>query len=109
VFVAAENGRPGEEQWWKGQRRLETYFYYYDEQHRLTDIARFNKRAQRILPDLLFEYHPQGWLAKQVSVQANSNQYRTYRYSYDARGLKVKEEILNKQNQIEAVIFYTYL
>lgn len=109
VFVAAENGQPGEEQWWKGKRRLETYFYYYDEQQRMTDVARFNKRAQRILPDLLFEYHPQGWLAKQVSVQANSNQYRTYRYSYDARGLKVKEEILNKQNQIEAVILYTYL
>ncbi|MCU0334304.1 MAG: hypothetical protein MUF62_04540 [Chitinophagaceae bacterium] len=109
VFVAAENGRPGEEQWWKGARLLETYYYYYDDQLRLTDVARYNQRAQRILPDLVFEYTAEGLVARQLSVPANSKQYRTYRYSYDSRGLKIKEEILNKQNTLEAIITYSYL
>lgn len=109
IFIADETtGKPGEEQWWKGNRKIETWFYYYNEQQQLTDIARPNKKAGRILPDLIFEYDAVGRISQQTSVQSGSNMYRIWRYVYDARGLKLKEGVFNKYKEPEGRIEYSY-
>ncbi|HSC55244.1 MAG TPA: hypothetical protein VLC98_16545 [Phnomibacter sp.] len=108
VFVASEAGKPGEEQWWKGNRKIETWFYYYDAKKQLTDVARFNIKAQRILPDMMFEYDEDGRLSQQTTVHTGSNTYRIWRYIYDSRDLKIKEGVFNKYKQEEGRIEYSY-
>lgn len=108
VFIAAENGLPGEEQWWKGDRKVETWYYYYDEQNRLTDIVRYNARVKQMLPDYVFEYQQDGKISKQTTVHASTGLYRIWTYEYDTRGLKTKETVLNKYKQPEGSITYQY-
>jgi antitoxin component YwqK of YwqJK toxin-antitoxin module len=107
-FLPDENGMPGAEQWWKGEKKTETWFYYYNNRKQLTDIARFNARANRVLPDLLFTYDDQGSLAAQTTVQSGTTSYRIWRYTYDNRGLKTKEEVMNKNQEFEGRIVYRY-
>ena len=107
-FIADENGKPGEEQWWKNGRKTETYFYYYDGRGNLTDIVRYNKIARRLLPDFTFEYNEAGQLYQQTVIQTGSNTYHIWRYTYDARGLKTGEVIFNKEKQPEGKVQYTY-
>jgi len=108
IFVAAENGKPGEEQWWKGNRKVETWFYYYDTKGQLTDVARYNTKAQRILPDIIFEYDEDGRVSQQTTVHTGSNSYRIWRYVYDSRDLKMKEGVFNKYKEAEGRIEYSY-
>lgn len=109
VFIALENGKPGSEQWWRNNRKTATWYYYYNEQGQLTDVARDNARAGRILPDYLYEYDEQGRLVQQTTVlSANGGNYRIWRYVYDSRGLKIKEGVFNKQQQLEGSIEYTF-
>lgn len=109
VFITAENGLPGEEQWWKGNRKTETWYYYYNDKGQLTDVARYNPRARRILPDFLFEYNVKGQLIQQTTIPSGSNQYRIWKYQYDSRGLKIRESISNKNKLQEGYITYNYL
>ncbi len=108
VFVASENGKPGEEQWWNNNRKTETWFYYYDTQGRITDVARYNARAKRILPDYVYEYDNAGNISQQTTVQPSTGQYRIWKYTYDSRGLKIREDVLNKYKQPEGRIEYSY-
>jgi hypothetical protein len=50
-FTADEQGSVGEEKSVHKNNSLGSVYYYYDAQHRLTDVARFNARANRILPE----------------------------------------------------------
>jgi hypothetical protein len=108
VFIPAENGLPGEEQWFKKGRNTETWYYYYDEANRLTDIVRYNATAQKMLPDYVFEYDDNGKLSQQTVVQAGTNFYRVWLYNYDEKGLKKSETIFNKGKQQEGRIIYSY-
>ncbi len=86
-----------------------TYYYYYNEQRILTDIARFNNRANRILPDYMFEYKDNVFQPTQmIVVPEGSADYQTWKYSYNAKGLKEKDECYNKQKQMVASIEYVY-
>lgn len=107
-FLPSENGKPGEEQWWKGNRKVETWFYYYDSKGQLTDVARFNTKAQRILPDIIFEYDEDGRVSQQTTVHTGSNMYRIWRYVYDSKDLKIKEGVFNKYKEAEGRIEYSY-
>lgn len=107
IFIASENGKPAEEHWWNKNKLLETWYYYYDDKGRLTDVARFSARANRILPDYLFEYDTRGRVIKQTTVQG-AGTYRIWQYEYDERGLKTKETVLNKYKQVEGTIQYEY-
>ena len=107
IFLASENGQPGEEHWWRNNRRIETWYYYYDDKGRLTDVARFNARANRILPDYMFEYDAQDRVVQQTTIQG-AGSYRIWQYQYDARGLKTAELVFNKNRQQEGRINYQY-
>ena len=54
-FVIDENNVVEERNFRQGVL-TDPIYYYYDEKNRLTDIVRFNYKANRLLPDYLFEY-----------------------------------------------------
>jgi YD repeat-containing protein len=108
VFVPSENGLPGEERWYKKNRKTETWYYFYDDKKRLTDIVRFNETAQKMLPDYVFEYDDTGNITQQTVVQAGTNFYRLWLYDYNEKGLKKSETIFKKGKEQEGRIIYTY-
>lgn len=104
-FVTDENGNVAEEK--TGEKDLPTY-YYYDDNHRLTDIARYNQKAGRILPDYMFEYNAGNQVTQMVIVPEGSNDYQTWRYNYNDNALKKQDICYNKQKQLLGKIEYLY-
>lgn len=107
-FVLDEEGRIGEEHAVRNQRKLPVVYYYYDDGDRLTDIVRFNEKARRLLPDLIFEYDDQNRMKSMMVVPEGSSEYQLWVYSYDERGLKIREQCFDKDRRILGNITYTY-
>jgi hypothetical protein len=107
-FVKDEQGNIAEEHWRKRGRLIEKYFYYYNEQHQLTDIVQFNTKAQRLLPDFLFGYDNNGTLVQLTQIPQGSDNYLVWQYIYLPNGLKQKELCFNKQKQPVGRIEYSY-
>jgi antitoxin component YwqK of YwqJK toxin-antitoxin module len=107
IFKPSENG-PLEEAWYYKGYKQETWYYYYDEKGRLTDIARFNPKAKKMLPDYIFEYDEDGDLSQQTVVMPITNFYRVWVYEYLENGLKKAESILKKGKEQEGRIVYSY-
>jgi len=107
-FTADEQGNPAEEKAERKKGNLGTTFYYFDAQHRITDVARYNKRAARILPDYMFEYGEASRLSQMIVVPEGSADYQTWKYVYKDNGLKEKDLCYNKQKQLVASIAYVY-
>jgi hypothetical protein len=107
-FIATDNGLPGEEQWIRAGKKVETWYYYYDEQNRLTDIVRFSAAAKKMLPDYLFGYDETGNISSRISVQPDTGDFRIWLYSYDSRGLKKEGIVKNRSRQPEGKMVYTY-
>jgi hypothetical protein len=108
VFSTDEQGNIAEEHWKKKGKDIETYFYYYNTQNQLTDIVRFNKRVQKLLPDFLFEYDAQNRIAAMTQVPAGNSNYIIWNYSYNDKGLKQSEVCTNRQKELIAKVQYTY-
>ena len=108
TFVKDENGNVGEEEWRRNGNLVQKYYYYYDAQHRMTDLVRYNERAKRLLPDYIFEYNPAGQLTQMIAVQTGTSNYLTWRYQYNDKGLKEKESCYNKQKQLMGYVTYKY-
>jgi hypothetical protein len=107
-FILAEEGLPGEEQWWKNNRKIENWFYYYNEKGQLTDVVRYNKKYKQMIPDYVFEYNDAGQIKSQTVVQPGTSFFRLWMYEYNANGLKKAETIFNKGKEQEARILYDY-
>lgn len=86
----------------------EPWYYYYDEQNRLTDIVRFNKKAARLLPEQMFEYSASNQLIQRTTIPQGSSEYLIWRYRFDKNGLKAKEEIFNRQKELTGKVEYMY-
>ncbi len=106
-FVKEEHGNIGEEHWIKKGVKVQNYFYYYDDQHRLTDIVRFNPRASRLLPDFLFTYDENGNVSTFTQVSGAGN-YMIWKYLYGPNGLKQKEILFNKEKQLVGTVEFSY-
>jgi YD repeat-containing protein len=108
-FVADEKGNIAEEHATRNNTELPTVYYYYDADNRLTDIVRYNMRAQKLLPDYIFEYAPDG---KPVSMlmlpEQNSSEYQKWVYEYNDKGLKIKESCFNKRRELMGMVEYSY-
>lgn len=107
-FVADEQGNAGEEKAIHKKNSQGSIYYYYDAQHRLTDVAKFNARANRILPQYMFEYNDAAQVTQMIVVPEGSADYQTWKYNYNPQGLKVKDICYSKQKQLVASIDYTY-
>lgn len=105
-FVFDENGNVVEEKSAIRGKEQPTVFYYYDEQNRLTDIVRFNEKAQRLLPDYIFEYDANGRIA--TMLVTSEGDYQKWFYYYDEKGLKTKDECFAKTKALIGKIEYQY-
>lgn len=83
-------------------------YYYYNDNGLITDIVRFSKRAGRLLPEYMFEYNDAGQVSQKITVPENSSNYLVWRYVYNAKGLKSRELIYNKQKKLTGKIEYQY-
>jgi hypothetical protein len=86
----------------------EPVYYYYDNKNRLTDIVRYNKKAARLLPEQMFEYATNNALVQRTTVPQNSDNYLIWRYGFNEKGLRTREEIFNKQKELTGKVVYTY-
>jgi YD repeat-containing protein len=108
VFLPAENGMPGEEQWFKDGNKIESWYYYYDAKNRLTDIVRYNAAAKKLLPDYLFNYDEAGNIVNKVTIVSGTSNFRIWQYRFDERGLKVEESVMDRQRKPEGKLVYEY-
>ncbi|HEX5153250.1 MAG TPA: hypothetical protein VFW07_17490 [Parafilimonas sp.] len=107
-FKKDENQNIAEELWMKRGRVIEHYYYYYNDKGQLTDIVRFNNKAQQMLPDFLFEYNDNGQVSTLTQIPQGSSDYVIWQYVYDERGLKIKDVLFNKQKELLGTVSYTY-
>lgn len=126
-FTPDENGNPGDERTYKkgvetsqyyyyydDQKKLQyvqtgSIYYYYDDRNRLTDIVRFNLKASRLLPDVLFEYDDNDRVIQKITTTSSVNLgYLIWRYIFDEKGLKTKEAMFNNNKQLTGKIEYNY-
>jgi YD repeat-containing protein len=126
-FTPDENGNPGTEKpyrrgvetgqsyyYYDEQKQLKivatgVVYYYFDDKNRLTDIVRYNLKAQRLLPDIMFEYDDKDHVLQRITTtSAQHLGYLIWRYIYDDKGLKTKEALFNKDKELTGKIEYTY-
>ena len=105
-FVFDEEGNLVEERSYFRGKEQPAVFYYYDEQKRLTDIVRYNERAQRLIPDYIFEYDANGRIA--TMLVTSEGDYQKWFYTYDEKGLKAKDECYSKSKALIGKIQYQY-
>ena len=108
-FETDENGNVIEERNFRRGVLADPIYYYYDDRNRLTDIVRFNYKANRLLPDYLFEYDDNDRVIQKITTTSGKNLgYLTWRYLFDEKGLKTKEALFNKDKQLQGRIDYSY-
>jgi hypothetical protein len=117
-FVQDDKGNIGEEHATRNKSEMPVVYYYYDADNRLTDIVRYNLKAQRLLPDYVFEYagsasgvsgHGGGKLASMLIVpEQGVNEYQKWIYQYNEEGLKTKETCFNKRKEMVGAVAYEY-
>lgn len=104
-----EQGNVVEEKLFRVTNSAEPVYYYYDDQNRLTDIVRYNKRLKKLLPDVMFEYDEQNNIVQRITVLSTIEpDYLTWRYLFDQKGLKTKEVLFNRHAQVTGRIEYAY-
>lgn len=108
-FVADEKGNTGEEQLIRRGVAIDPVYYYYDDDNNLTDVVRYNKKVKQLLPDFMLEYDEQNRvIQKTITLSTTIPDYITWRYIFNAQGLKTKEALFNKQKELTGRIEYNY-
>lgn len=107
AFTLDENGNVAEEKPVHGGLALPTVYYYYNADSRLTDIVRYNQKAERLLPDYVFEYNYDR-ISSMLLVPPGSTDYQKWVYTYNSAGLKEGEICYDKKKQVVVKINYTY-
>ena len=107
-FKFDDAGNVVEEQETRRIVKEEPFYYYYDAKNRLTDIVRYNKKAARLLPEQMFDYAVSNNLIQRTTVAPNSDDYLVWRYRFNDKGLKTREEIFNKQKELTGKVEYSY-
>ena len=107
-FVRDEKGNLAEEHAIRNKINLPVIYYYYDDRGLLTDIVRFNAKVQRLLPDFIFEYDPNGRMLSMLTVPADNNGYQKWIYEYDEQGLRWRESCYSREKILLGRIEYQY-
>lgn len=107
-LVKDEKGLVAEEHWKKKNRDIETYYYYYDTKNQLTDIVRYNAGLKKLIPDFQYEFDTTGRVSQMIQVSMSSASYLIWKYTYNEKGLKIKETCFDKEKKPVGRIEYTY-
>ena len=108
VFDSESGSQPEIERWFRRGIKTETYYYYYNGDKGITDVVRYYRTVNKLLPVYTFTYNENGTIQTQTNFAADSNDYTIYQYQYNESGLKVAESIFNKSKQQIGRIVYTY-
>ena len=92
----------------KGNSFDKKYYYYYDDSNRLTDVVHFNERAQKLLPDYMFEYNEANLPKQMISIDETARNYFIWRYSYTAKNLPEIQKCYSKEKRLLGTIEYEY-
>ncbi len=106
-FVADSSGHIIEEYWFKKGKKIETYYYYYTN-NQLTDVVRFNIKANRLIPDFVYDYNQQNQLISMLQVSFNGSAVIHWTYTYNLNGLRETETAKDKEKNIIAKIIYSF-
>ncbi len=108
-FTTDEEGNTGEERTFRKGVETGYLYYYYDDQHRLLDMVRFNTRLKKLLPDVMFEYDENNRIVQKTTTTSSLHLgYLIWRYIYNEKGLKTKEVLFNSDKQITGRIEFSY-
>ena len=108
-FTLDENGNVADEQLYRRSIGIDPVYYYYDDKNRLSDIVRYNKKANQLLPDVMFEYDESDRVIQRITTLSTNNpDYLIWRYLFNDKGLKTKEALFNKFKELRGRIEYTY-
>jgi hypothetical protein len=108
-FVTDDEGNTAEEKTFRRGVETSTIFYYYDDNHRLTDIVRYNTKYKRLIPDAMFEYDDKNNVIQKITTTSSLNiRYFIWRYIFDNRGLKTKEALFNSNKDMTGKIEFSY-
>ena len=97
-----------EETWTRRKKEIEKYYYYYNDKQQLTDIVRFNAKLNKLLPDFVYAYNEAGNIIQMIQVPRTGNNYITWKYIYNEKGLKTTENCFNKEKQLLGTVGYSY-
>lgn len=107
-FKLDANGNVSEETETHKGVMTQPVYYYYNANNRLSDIVRYSKRVNRLLPEYMFEYTEAGQISQKITVPGNSPEYLIWRYQYNSNGLRTKEVVYNRQKKLTGKIEYQY-
>ena len=108
TFVYESRNFPVEEHGVRKGVKEPVIYYYYSDKNYLTDIVRYSQKARRLLPTHVFAYDAEGRVAGMLLIPEGSNQYERWYYDYDTRGLKIRERVYDKQQQLMGKVEYVY-
>lgn len=91
-----------------GKSNDKKYYYYYDDKNRITDVVHFNQRAQKLLPDYMFEYNELDLPKQMISVDETASNYFIWKYSYTAKKLPEIQKCYTKEKRLLGTIEYEY-
>jgi hypothetical protein len=91
----------------KNTKTGDTYYYYYDNKNRITDVVRMNQFNQKMLPDYIFEYNNAGLIAQMTTTEEGGSYYFIWRYTYD-NSLRIREKCYSKEKRLMGTIEYEY-
>jgi hypothetical protein len=107
-FVSDANGNIIEENVERNNITDKKYYYYYDDKNRLTDIVHYNERAQRLLPNYMFEYNALNQPQQMISTEEGGNNYFIWKYTYNDKNLRQTEKCFSKERRLLGTIEYEY-
>jgi len=108
-FTPDEDGNTGDEKTYRRGIESGAVYYYYDDKRRLTDIVRYNTKAKKLLPDVMFEYDDNDRVIQKITTTSSLNlNYLIWRYLFNDKGLKTKEALFNNDKELNGKIEYNY-
>ena len=108
TFVSDANGNIIEEDVEGNNSPDKKYFYYYDDKNRLTDVVHYNERAQRLLPNYMYEYSSTNLPRQMISTEEGGNNYFIWKYTYNDKNLRETEKCFSKERRLLGTIEYEY-
>ena len=107
-FEIDDNGNVIEENVSDASSADKKYYYYYDDKNRITDVVHFNERAEKLLPDYMYEYNTLNQPIQMITASETGDNYFIWRYTYNDKNLRETERCFSKEKKMLGKIEYEY-